>query len=129
MSAREEDNVRVDQWLWAVRVYKTRAIARDMCQSGKVRINEQRVKPSRNIGEGDIITAKKDGLERLLKVTKCVKKRVGAKIAVECLEDLTPEEEIKKHKAIKSMPVPRRARGAGRPTKKERRDLDSISFL
>jgi len=122
----DTNSVRIDTWLWAVRICKTRAIAADLCKKNKVSIDQQRVKPSRTIRAGQIITVRRDNIDWQFKVLKCIEKRVGAKIAAECREDLTPQEQIDKLKMIKSGWVPRRAKGEGRPTKKERRAIDRL---
>jgi ribosome-associated heat shock protein Hsp15 len=121
-----KDNIRIDKWLWAVRIFKTRVLSGEMCKRGKVKIQGQRIKSSRLVKIGDKITVTKDNINWEYEVLKCIEKRVGAKIAEECKKDCTPEEEKIKLQKIKSVYLPRRERGAGRPTKKERRQLDNI---
>ncbi len=120
------NSIRIDKWLHAVRVCKTRLIATDLCKRHKVSVDGQAVKPSREIRVGQIVTVRKDSIDWQFKVLKCIEKRVGAKIAIECYEDLTPEEQLHKLKLIKGAWVPRRLKGEGRPTKKERRDMDRL---
>jgi len=122
-SADSVESIRVDKWLWAVRVCKTRQIATDLCQREKVLVDGQRVKPSRDVRPGQVVTVKKDGIEYQYRVIKRVGKRVGAPEAAGCREDITPKEALEKLKMIRSSWTPRRPKGAGRPTKKERRDL------
>ncbi|MCA9394691.1 MAG: RNA-binding S4 domain-containing protein [Candidatus Omnitrophica bacterium] len=118
--------IRLDKWLWAVRICKTRAAATDLCKRQRVSVDGQNAKPSREIREGNLITVKRDGIDWQYKVLKCIDKRVGAKIAAECREDLTPKEDLKRLKEVKSSWTPRRPKGEGRPTKKDRRDLDKL---
>lgn len=115
---------RIDKWLWAVRVYKTRSLAIEACKSGKVKIDGVAVKPSREVREGMEIAVQIAPITRTLRVIKLLHNRVGAKLVNEYMQDLTPPEEYAKLELIKEQPF-RRARGAGRPTKKERRDMDS----
>lgn len=122
------NGVRIDRWLWAVRVTRTRAMAADLCSRGKVRVNGQRAKASRNVKEGDRIGVGLRGIDRVYEVLKVIEKRVGAGIAAECRADLTPRDELERVKRIKgsNRPFFRRDKGAGRPTKRERRRLDRI---
>lgn len=115
---------RIDKWLWAVRVFKTRSLATEACKAGKVRVAENAVKPSREVREGMVISVQAGPITRTLKVVQLLHNRVGAKLVNEFMEDLTPAEEYAKLELIKQQPF-RRDRGAGRPTKKERRDIDT----
>lgn len=126
MNKEEIDSVRIDRWLWAVRICKTRSIATDLCKRQRVSVDGQDVKPSREVRVGQTVILKRDSISWQYKVLKCITNRVGAKLAIECKEDLTPQEEIDKLKMIKSGWTPRRAKGEGRPTKKERRALDTL---
>ena len=123
------EKVRIDKWLWAVRIFKTRQSASDACSRGHVTITGQRVKPSRMLSQGEEISVKRDGMDWIYGVKGCIEKRVGAKLGSEYRLDLTPEEDIEAYKNIKSINRTgvRREKGAGRPTKKERRDLDKLS--
>ena len=121
------DSVRIDRWLWAVRICKTRSIATDLCKRQRISVDGQPVKPSRIVKAGQVVTLKRDAILFQYKILRCIANRVGAKLAIECKEDLTPKEEIDKLKMIKSSWVPRRAKGEGRPTKKERRALDKLN--
>ena len=119
-------NVRIDKWLWAVRIYKTRSLASEACKSGKVEIEGQGVKPSRNVCIGEVITVKKPPYTFNFKVKGLIEKRVSAKIAADHVEDLTSPEELLKVKTIQESAFFTRDRGTGRPTKKERRLIDRL---
>ncbi|MCA9404900.1 MAG: RNA-binding S4 domain-containing protein [Candidatus Omnitrophica bacterium] len=123
---KEQESVRIDKWLWAVRICKTRLIAADLCKRQKVSTDGQYIKPSRDVKAGQVVTVKKDGIDWQYKILQCIDKRVGAKIAAACYEDLTPAEDVEKLKMIKSVWVPRRAKGEGRPTKKDRRAIERL---
>ncbi len=113
--------MRVDKWLWAVRIYKTRGQAAAACRTGRVKIRGVNAKPSRLVRIGEVITTRKGEHVRKVKVTGLLEHRVGAKLVYDYLEDLSPAaEEIKpEHGGL--APLPRRAKGAGRPAKKDRR--------
>ena len=119
--------LRVDKWLWAVRIYKTRSDAAEACRTGKVTINGSEAKPSKELKEGDILTVKKVPTMRYTyKVVGLVERRLPAKdVPTYCL-DITPQEELDKLNAPKETLFVVRDRGAGRPTKKERRDMDAL---
>lgn len=122
------DKLRVDKWLWAVRIFKSRNQAADACKSGHVRLDEKTLKPAALIQLDDIIQIKKNGFNLQFKVIQLIHKRVGAAIADKCKEDLTPAEELNKYKEWfigKSRPEWRQ-KGEGRPTKKERRTLEEF---
>lgn len=114
------DIVRVDVWLWSVRQCKTRSLASSECKAGHVRVNGETAKPATAVKIGDEVRYRVQGFDRILVVKDLIKKRVGAPRAQACYEDLTPERP-KVH-----LPVLQRERGAGRPTKKERRELDRL---
>ena len=120
------DELRIDKWLWAVRIYKTRSQAANACKKGSILIEGQQVKPSRTVKEGETVTVKKKPVFYKYKVLGLLEKRQSAKIADEYKEDITPEEELKKLDVQKQATFERRDKGAGRPTKKERRILDRI---
>ncbi|GET21385.1 RNA-binding S4 domain-containing protein [Prolixibacter denitrificans] len=119
-----EDQVRVDKWLWAVRVFKTRSIATDACKKGRVTIDGQSVKPSRTLKTGEVIEVRKNPVRYSYKVKQLIQKRVGAKLVPEYMEDVTPASELEILEMQKNMSWFERERGTGRPTKKERRDID-----
>ena len=115
--------LRIDKWLWAVRLFKTRSMATAACRTGKVFSDGEELKPSRDVKEGMIVEIKSGPLTKTVKVIGILEKRVGAKLVANYMEDLTPDEEYKKLELIKAQPS-FRERGLGRPTKKERRDID-----
>lgn len=121
MSA-ETSRVRTDAWLWAVRVYKTRSAATTACRAGHVRVNGDRAKAAQPIGPGDEVRIRIAGFDRTLIVRQTLVKRVGAPVAALAYEDLTPPPPPRESIAF----VPVRDRGAGRPTKRERRDIDKL---
>lgn len=123
------DEVRIDKWLWAVRIYKTRSMAGDACRAGKVKMDGTAVKPSRNLKTGDVITVSLGPLTRTLKVTALIHNRVSAKLVPESLEDLTPAEEYERIKFMKELNAEKRDRGTGRPTKKDRRQIEKLKGL
>jgi ribosome-associated heat shock protein Hsp15 len=114
---------------WSVLICKTRPIATDLCQRHKVTIDGQPVKPSRSVLVGQVIGLRREGISWQYRVLKCIDKRVGARLVKECCEDITPEEERNKLALIKAGWVPRRLPGEGRPTKKERRDMERVLDL
>ena len=121
-----QDEVRIDKWLWAVRIFKTRSMASNACKKGRVLVDDQQVKPSRTVKVGEIVTVKKKPVFYKYKVTGLIDKRQSAKIARENLEDVTPEKEMQKLEVQKQIYHEHRPKGMGRPTKKERRKLDQF---
>lgn len=122
------DKVRVDKWLWSVRIFKTRTLATNACKTGKVKMENGNLKPSYLLRVGDVINVRKDGFELTFLVLALINKRVSATLAAPCYENQTPEEELNKYKdwfVGKSTPE-RRERGAGRPTKRERRTIEDF---
>ncbi|MEN8230766.1 MAG: S4 domain-containing protein [Bacteroidota bacterium] len=119
------NSVRIDKYLWAVRVYKTRTLATEACRKGKVMVDELPVKPSRSVTTGDVIQVKKMPVVYSYRVTDPIEKRVGAKIVENYVENVTPEDELIKLEMQDDFFI-KRDRGAGRPTKKERRLLDDL---
>ena len=111
------DSTRVDVWVWAVRLYATRSLAADACRAGHVKVNDIRVKPSQAVKVGDVVRALTPGGERIVVVTALLSKRVGAAIAVQQYEDRTPPKPPKEERDVFAV----RERGAGRPTKRDRR--------
>lgn len=114
---------RIDKWLWAVRVFKTRSQASQACRNGRVKVDGQAVKPSREVHPDMVIEVHWGAINRIFKVKELLNNRVGAKLVDRFMEDLTPEEDYKTLELINRR-TGIRERGAGRPTKKERRDLD-----
>lgn len=121
-----ENQVRVDKWLWATRVYKTRSIATEACKKGRITIDNIQVKPSRVLKLGDIVHVKKAPVTYQYKVLGLIEKRVGAQLVSEYMLDITPKEELELLDMQRHMSWMQRDRGTGRPTKKERRDLDDF---
>lgn len=119
-------NVRIDKWLWAVRIYKTRTQATDACKKGRIIIGDLPVKPSREVHPGDEIQVKKAPVTRRYKVLALAEKRMSAKIAGGFVEDMTPPGEFELLETQKQMKWFSRKPGTGRPTKKERRRLDDF---
>ena len=115
--------VRLDKYLWAVRIYKTRSLAAEACKKGKVNVDDMPAKPSRTIGAGDVIEVRKMPVIYSYRVVDPIEKRVGAKIVDQYVEDITPAEELQKLVMQDDFFV-KRDRGTGRPTKKDRRLLD-----
>lgn len=120
------DSVRLDKWLWAVRVFKTRTLAAEACRGGHVRVNEDPAKPAREIRVGDVVVVRREELTRTLRVKGLIEKRVGGALVPENLEDLTPPEEYERARQRAANSALSRAPGSGRPTKKERRLLDQL---
>lgn len=120
------DLVRVDKYLWAIRLFKTRSEATEACKGGKVTVNGQECKPSRDIKASDVLVVRKGAVHYTFKVIQCVENRQGAKNVPLYAENLTPESELDKLRAPVETFFVRRDRGTGRPTKKERRQMDEL---
>lgn len=121
-----EHSVRIDKWLWSARIYKTRTLATDACRKGQVSIAGQKVKPSRMVSEGEILSVRKNPITLTLKILSPIQNRVSAKLISEVLLDLTPAEEYDMLELARIASFGKRIAGNGRPTKKERRDLESF---
>lgn len=122
------EKVRIDKWLWSVRIFKSRTISSDACKESKVKLNGVNAKASQLIQIGDQVEVKKEGFNFQFRVVQLIEKRVGAPIAVTCYEDLTPPEELNKYKEwfVGKAGAEYRDKGAGRPTKKDRRELEDF---
>lgn len=120
------EEVRIDKYLWSIRVFKTRSEATDACKGGKVRVNGADIKPSKAVKVGDVIVARKGAVAYTYKVLELIDKRQGAKLVPLYAENQTPEEELAKLRAPVETFFLKRDRGAGRPTKKDRRQMDSL---
>ena len=118
--------VRVDKWLWAVRIYKSRTLSGKHCKGGKVKVNDRVIKASSFVAIGDIVKCQKNGFNLTFKVEKLIEKRVNATLAAECYTDLTPPDELNKFKDwyVGKQLGEHREKGLGRPTKKERREIE-----
>ena len=119
----EKESVRIDKYLWSVRLFKTRSLATDFINKDRVSINGIPLKPSRMIKKGDIFLFKENQILRTYKVKEVLDNRVGAKLVSNYLEELTPKEELERLELLKITQPVVRDRGTGRPTKKDRRDL------
>ncbi|MFN4123526.1 MAG: RNA-binding S4 domain-containing protein [Flavobacteriales bacterium] len=115
---------RIDKYLWAIRAFKTRSLATDAIKGGKIKFEKENVKPSKDVKVGDVYTIQIGMLQKTIRVTGLLEKRLSAKEAVAYYEDITPPEEYQKIALLKDFPFVQRDRGTGRPTKKERRELD-----
>lgn len=120
------DKIRIDKWLWAVRVYKTRTMAAEACKAGEVEIGGQKVKASREPRLNEIISVRVGIIHRTLKVVGLIDKRVGAKLVPQYLEDQTPASEYDKLKDKALQPILSRPPGFGRPTKRDRRVIGRL---
>lgn len=121
------ESVRIDKWLWSVRLFRSRSMATAACATGNVKVNGQPAKPSRCVKSGDVISALVNEINRSVKVIAPLEKRVGAKLVSQFLEDLTSPAEYAKPKEKNFQPFAFRHKGSGRPTKKERRSI--VGFL
>ncbi|MEU6684951.1 RNA-binding S4 domain-containing protein [Streptomyces sp. NPDC046832] len=114
--------VRVDSWIWSVRLVKTRSMGATACRGGHVRVNGERVKPAHGVRVGDEVRVRHEGRERVVVVTRLIRKRVGAPVATQCYVDNSPPPPPREAVA----PAGIRDRGAGRPTKRDRRDMERL---
>lgn len=121
------DTARIDKWLWAARIYKTRSLAVDAIKNGRITIDGGIVKPSRNIKAGEIISVRKPPMTLSFKVIACIESRVGAKLLPQVYENVTDPQEYEKLEMSRISGFVDRQRGTGRPTKKERRQLDAFT--
>ncbi len=120
------NSVRIDKWLWAIRVFKTRTLATEACKGGRVKMDGQNVKASREVKEGDVIDIQQGIIKKTFRVKVAAKNRVSAKLVPDLAEDLTPPEELEKQQMLRQLNHEKRDRGTGRPTKRDRRDIDSL---
>ena len=118
---------RLDKWLWAARIYKTRTLAADACKNGRVTINGAQAKPARTVKEGDKVGVKKAPITYTFRVKQAIEKRVGAKLLPDVLENITSPDQYELLEMSKISGFVNRARGTGRPTKKDRRALDEFA--
>ena len=117
---------RIDKWMWAARIFKTRTIAAEACKKGRISINGSQVKPARMVKPGDVVQVRKPPVTYSFKVLQAIEKRVGAKLVPEIMENVTTPDQYELLEMSKIRGFVDRARGTGRPTKKERRDLDEF---
>lgn len=120
--------IRIDKWLWSVRIFKSRTIANEACRKGRVKIREEKVKASHNIVIGDVVQVFKNGFNLSFEVVQLLEKRVSATLAQQAYLDHTPEAELRKYDDwfVGKAGAERRIPGAGRPTKRERREIDAF---
>lgn len=120
------DKVRIDKWIWSVRIFKSRSMSTDACKSGDVKVQGKTVKPSYLLTRGEHVMVKKNGFNMEYEVVDLIEKRVSAPLAQACYTDITSEEELNKYKSwfIGKARSEIREKGAGRPTKRERREID-----
>lgn len=122
------EKVRIDKYLWSVRLFKTRSLAAEACEKGKVRIAEQTVKASRTVKIGDVIVVHRGPWQQTVKVLNSIERRIGAALVKDFMEDITPEAELEKFRLYQLAQSSFYFKGGeGRPTKKERRDLDDYT--
>lgn len=121
------NEARLDKWLWAARIYKTRTLAADACKNGRIAINGAQAKPSRSVKVGDEVSVRKAPVTYTFRVLQTIEKRVGAKLIPEILENITPPEQYEVLEMSRISGFVDRARGTGRPTKKDRRALDDFT--
>lgn len=117
---------RIDKWMWATRIFKTRTIASEACKKGRIAINGSQVKPSRMVKQGDVVEVRKPPITYSFKVLQTIEKRVGAKLVPEMMENVTPKEQYELLEMSRISGFVDRARGTGRPTKKDRRSMDEF---
>ena len=117
---------RIDKWMWATRIFKTRTIASEACKKGRIAINGAQVKPSRMVKPGDVVEVRKPPVTYSFKVLQAIEKRVGAKLVPEMMENITPKEQYELLEMSRISGFIDRARGTGRPTKKDRRSMEEF---
>ncbi len=117
---------RIDKWLWAVRLFKTRSLSAEECKKGHITLNKTQVKPARTVKSGDVVSVKKGPITYTFKVLQAIEKRVGAQLVPEMMENITSPEQYELLEMNKISGFVDRGRGTGRPTKKDRRSLDEF---
>ena len=123
----EKEKLRIDKYLWAIRVFKTRSLATDACKAGRVKLNGNNIKPSHEVRLGEVYNVSKGVERKVIKVTGLLENRVDAKTAVGFYEDITPVEQTQAFKSMFHAPILKRDRGTGRPTKKDRREINDLT--
>lgn len=122
----EKEKLRIDKYLWAIRMFKTRTLAAEACKAGRVKLDNQNIKPSHEVKVGETYQVSK-GIERkVLKVTGLLENRADAKTVVDFFQDITPVEQTQAFKSMFHAPILKRDRGTGRPTKRDRREIDEL---
>lgn len=120
------ESMRIDKWLWCIRVFKSRTLASEACDGGKIKIEGVSAKPSRQIKPGEIITVQQGYIKKSFKVIELLDKRVSAALVKNFAEDITPQEELDKLKTERLVSYQSKFKGVGRPTKKDRRLIDKF---
>ena len=123
------EEARIDKWLWSARIFKTRTIAADACKNGRVMVNDVQVKPSRMVKVGDKVSVRKSPVTYSFKILKTIEQRVGAKLLSEIYENVTPPDQYELLEMTRISGFVDRQRGTGRPTKKDRRQMDAFLSL
>lgn len=121
-----KETARIDKWLWAARIFKTRSIAADACKNGRVTIKGTNVKPSRLVKAGEVVSVRKPPVTYSFKIISCIEQRVGAKLLPDIYENVTDPKQYELLEMSRISGFIDRARGTGRPTKKDRRDMDAF---
>ncbi len=122
----EKEKLRIDKYLWAIRVFKTRTLASDACKAGRVKLDTKNIKPSYEVKIGDTYQVSKGPDRKIIRVTGLLENRVDAKKAVDYYLDVTPVEQTQAFKSMFQAPILKRDRGTGRPTKADRREIDDL---
>ena len=122
----EKEKLRIDKYLWAIRIFKTRTLAAGACKAGRVKLDNQNIKPSHEVKVGEIYQVSKGVERKVLRVTGLLENRVDAKTAGGFYDDITPVEQTQAFKSMFHAPVLKRDRGTGRPTKRDRREIDEL---
>jgi len=122
----EKEKLRIDKYLWAIRIFKTRTLAADACKAGRVKLDNQNIKPSHEVKVGEIYQVSKGVERKVLKVTGLLENRADAKTVVGFYDDITPVEQTQAFKSMFHSPILKRDRGSGRPTKRDRREIDEL---
>ncbi len=122
----EKEKLRIDKYLWAIRLFKTRTLATEACKAGRVKLNGQNIKASAVVKPGDVYRVSKGIEKKVIEVVELLYNRVEAKIAVTKYKDITPPEETQAFKSAFHAPLLQRDRGAGRPTKRDRREIEDL---
>lgn len=122
----EKEKLRIDKYLWSIRLFKTRTLATEACKAGRVKLDGQNVKASHEVKLGEVYQVAKGPDRKVIKVTGLLENRVDAKTAVNFYEDQTPVDQTPGFRSMFESPVLRRDRGAGRPTKRDRREIDDL---
>ncbi|MBE0650151.1 MAG: RNA-binding S4 domain-containing protein [Bacteroidales bacterium] len=123
------DSIRLDKWLWTVRLFKTRSQATEACNGGRVKMAGVNAKPSKDVRVGDQIDIVQSGIRKSVRIKQIGNNRVGPKLVPELMEDLTPPEELEKLQMAREINYECRQRGSGRPSKKDRRNIDRLKNL